>query len=655
MFHIAFIDDLNAAIFSDNIQNYTREDISVFSLRISQNEAELATAEVEIENPGLGYLLSLGKRKAVISESLGSGETVVRFRGSLVGIPTELAGEFCVLEFIAERETTSEEIKELAATLKTGDGYDPLFYDEDADDPKSALDARVADFYVDRRTLDVAISNALQGSKTIDVGSDIIDGSLQISVNEPPLSEITQTVEVEWEQVAVGAVNAAGKIRERFPFVDQGGNFSDMSTCTPDDFEQMFPGSGGNFDASTGWSFMRNNLQRVGYFDKTLRGWTYERDMNGYIVPEKYEVDIGVSTYKLDSFLCRYEYRQPRREKLTIKLNTSYQAVLGEVERKETLDPVLLNNVLEDRITPAWQQDTVYEVGQVVRYNGRNWKCVASHQSGQTFEVVRIVSISGPNLTTTLWQREARDASPLGDARRYSYFETDRGQQSVRHALERVRAYAMRRMRFLNVSVTIPWNDQTAEIDTDSSLRFTSRHVPGGAMIGKVTSYELRASDGVREIDVTLGVSVGTGVSVATLDDGTTLHTVEEWDSGDYQVEAGEQFITENGIVYDLTHDEIRVPVNPWLLPSPTYSIDRVEVVGSASEQTEIATFAAMESNDPEQVQGIIEEAIRSNPTRVSLRMRRIAPDDMIETKYEAITEPVHAPRGINLDGSISV
>lgn len=648
MFYLAFVDDVTVAF--DPIL-HAREDLTVFSLSISQSESEKAAASVEVVNPGIASLLSIGQRFAIISEQRENGEFVVLFRGSLTGIPTELAGDFATFEFIGEGPATADHVKTLAASLKTGDGYDNLFTDPASDDPVIAIEGRPVSYYVDRRSLVPSVSNVISGSKTINVGDEFFDDSLQISVGEPPLSECSLVVEVEWEQRAIGRVNLAGLIREQLAGSnDIDGLLADVRTITPDDLESTFPGTGSGFDADSGWSFVSHDLSRVAKKQVRVRDWYYSTGRRWC------DAWIDVWRYDLDEFYVRYEYRQPRRERLNVKLTSSFQPVLGETARSETLETIVLNDILEDYTTPPWSADAVYTVGQVVRAASKNWRCVVDHQSDDAFRVTR--TAPGAAAPTTLWERVFLDASALGDPRRWGFFRTDRGQRAVRHALERVRSHVMKRMRFLTVSVEMPWTSETSEIDTDTNLRIESARLPGGAVIGKVTAYTLNVADGQRTISATIGVSVGTGIPVAHLDSGTGLWGDEAYDSGDYQEEEGEEFVTESGIVYDLTHDDIRTPVNVSFLPSPSYAVDEISVENQIYEQLtkiDVVAMAFPETRQPYEMQGEIENVVQQNPTRLSIKMRRIAPEDMLEVAYTAASEPVDAPRGINLDGSISV
>lgn len=651
MFFAAFVEDLYVT-FDESI--HAVNDLDIFTLEISQEEGQFSKAIIEIENPGTSYLLSLGKKNIIISEAQNGFVTPI-FRGSLVSVPSRISGQYATLEFIGKGNQTDEAINALASQLRAGDFYDNLYVDDDNNDPEIAIEASPLEYFVDRKTLNVSFSHILTGSKYIDIQDNFLEDSFDMEIGELPVSQLKQVVEVEFEQRAVGKTNIAGQIKNRFVQKFGTDNFGRIETLTPEDFEANFPTEG--IGQNTGWSLVESDFSLFDVTDEFLRSvdgveQVYNEEFFNFEAKNYSDsININIYKYNLQRLMMRYDYRQPRKERLLLTVNSNFQPVVGDVERTETLADLLLNDILEDKVTPDWNEQVNYFVGDVIRHNGRNYKCLIDHVSKTFFELIRI---QANFVILTLWQVEELDNSALRDARRSSYFTTDRGHKSIKHGLERLKTQLLERSRFITITFETEY-DLLKDIDTDTTIRLTSDKIPNGAAIGKVINYSINAINGVKFVRCSIGVSIGTGQTLAQFDAGIPLYTSLTYDNAIYQESENQEYLTSSGIVYDIEVDRIRQPVNPWLLSSPAYSIEAVDVSGTKGEQRDVAFFAAQNGSTAEEVQENIKMALVDFPTRIEFKMRRIAPSELFTATINSVSEPIFIPRGINLDGAEEV
>lgn len=647
MFYVAFVEDLYVEF---NEVTHAVNDLDIFTLEITQEEGQFPRAIIEIENPGTSYLLSLGKKNIIISEAQNGVVTPI-FRGSLVSVPSRISGQYATLEFIGRGNQTEEAINTLASQLRAGDFYDNLYVDDDNNDPEIAIEASPLEYFVDRKTLDVSFSHILQGSKAIDLQTNFFEDSFSMEIGELPVSQLKQVVEVEFEQRAVGKVNIAGQIKNRFVQKFGTDNFGRIETLTPEDFEANFPTEA--IGQNTGWSLVESDFTLFDAYSDNLRyvaGYENVYNEETFSFEQKqYEdfVDVTVYKYNFQNLTMRYDYRQPRKERLLLTVNSNFQPVIGDFERTETLDDLLLNDILEDKVTPLWDENTQYFVGDVVRHNGKNYKCVTEHVSATYFQLNRL---QASFVILTLWQTEQMDNSALRDPRRASYFTTDRGHKSIKHGLERLKTQLLERSRFITISFEAEY-DRLKDIDTDTTIRVESNKIPGGSAIGKVLNYSIIANDGVKFVRCSIGVSIGTGQTLAQFDAGIPLYTSLTYDNAVYQESEDMEYLTASGIVYDVDYDRIRQYVNPWFLASASYAIDAVDVSGTKGEQRDVAYYASLEGSTVEEITENIKMSLVDVPTRIEFKMRRIAAEELLTVNINAISEPIFIPRGINLDG----
>lgn len=101
---------------------------------------------------------------------------------------------------------------------------------------------------------------------------------------------------------------------------------------------------------------------------------------------------------------------------------------------------------------------------------------------------------------------------PIGDLRRRSYFQTERGQRSIEHLICLARAQLLARARAVQITVDVPF-EQAMALSCRHSVEVTDDRLPGGSAVGKVISYtgSMDGDSGELIGTVTLACTIGKG------------------------------------------------------------------------------------------------------------------------------------------------
>jgi hypothetical protein len=103
-------------------------------------------------------------------------------------------------------------------------------------------------------------------------------------------------------------------------------------------------------------------------------------------------------------------------------------------------------------------------------------------------------------------------ALPIGDVQRRSYFQTDRGRQSIENLVLRARAQLVARARAVEIVAEIPFAEAVA-LSCRHSATITDDRLPGGSATGKVIAYSftMNGDSGRMFGTVSLACAVGQG------------------------------------------------------------------------------------------------------------------------------------------------
>lgn len=565
MYYVAFVDDLEQEAGPELMRN----DLDVYALRITEQEGELAACELEIVNPGISAILGL-KSQMIISRDGGWYDRPdVLFRGTLIGIPTEITGDYVTLELLAKSGDTDARIDEIVDQVTVSrEAFDPIYY---GDEPTivERLSAFAAHVHVDRRTLSVGLSDDLANDTTpMDVGhrkwmqqhllaeSAVYD--LQMSLGEIPPSRIVQRVSVEWTQTAQGSV-------EMGDWLTSIGRWEALRTYTPDALAAAVPGLGSSVDGGSGYQISVQPEWRISSERQfATRGYSDSDLGNPIIRFNAVEHEMSFAEYRVS-----YDYEQPRRETLVIEITSPVPTLFGGAQRVLDLPEMQAGDVKRDDETPAWRPYKRYAYGDRVQVNGERYQCARDHRAGETFFAEQ----------KGTWNLLNERAAPLKRAWSPSFFETVRAtgwHESNRYSytthpvLVALAAYK-RALRFVEISASIDFETGLA-LDCNSVVTIESAKLPGGSATGKVISTEITDSDGTREARITIAVALGSDEPEQPVLAGA--YAESDYANDGWQM-AGNGLVIDTfaGLSYAVESDDVHEPVSAGLLKSANYLV----------------------------------------------------------------------------------
>lgn len=190
---------------------HIRYDDYIFTLNIHLAEGQLPTATATMKNPGA--LLATGRKRWVWIAFLIDGVVVPKFFGSVVAIPSGINQRIVEVHFIAKPLDYLARKQAAAEPLKAPPYYSRIFIDDaHADDPDTILEALPADWHHDPVSHEVMVSDKLVGEDgVIEFTSEqVIYGSLDWSIGDPPPRAVNVVATVTWKQIATGVFAGPG-------------------------------------------------------------------------------------------------------------------------------------------------------------------------------------------------------------------------------------------------------------------------------------------------------------------------------------------------------------------------------------------------------------------------------------------------------------
>lgn len=154
-----------------------------------------------------------------------------------------------------------------------------------------------------------------------------------------------------------------------------------------------------------------------------------------------------------------------------------------------------------------------------------SYDCTRSRRERVTFELAAetqpLLSTSGEEDVIRLSYQssavgEAIDGVlPIGDLRRRSYVQTDRGEQSLQHLILIARAQLVARARAVQVQADIPFATAIT-LSCRGPARLSDARLPGGEATGKIVGYRFGMSGDTGEKlgSVVIACTIGTGADL---------------------------------------------------------------------------------------------------------------------------------------------
>ncbi|UFS81566.1 MULTISPECIES: hypothetical protein [Rhizobium] len=586
--------------------------------------------KVTVENPGVAGFMPSANRYAILWEQrafnpatgeAGDPAPIPLARGRLVPLPTGMSGDTIELTFRCLPPGSDDVIEAAANALRIGEEfeydpdadpadrldaeyYDPLYFTADAtDDPETVLVARPEVWRWDRATLALRRTHLVESDITHDLDFEGLDAPPVLTAQNPPKPTTRLRIVANWTQLAKG--------RQTVSEADS------VTTFTWEDFIQSFPQPGAAIGSNTGWTMAEAEILSVTDSAKvpfSISGSKFGNASGGTVtlLPKHIEFRLAAA----------YDYQQQRSEILDISLPSGLQVLPEEDDQKEKPDTITLGALNIDSSTPEWQYEDPetlermhYNVGDEVLANGSAWTCAVEHDATETFVVYEVDG------GADLWTRRDKRA-PMRDARNPKFFDLPRGVRAVRHAILRLYRTVLLRSQCAETTFEVPW-DLARSITCADSCRIAHRKLPGGELVGKVTSVELVIpEDGVDRVGRITLVSIPGNGGIEPV-------------PGSGQKQTGD-------VIYTESYRGVTTPVNAFALQGQEPRVYEFENIWS--EQVSAANGAP----DPVGVIG-------QNPTRLKIAFTPLREEDLLTRRMSVLCEAPVLPKQINLRPDLGV
>lgn len=627
----------------------------VFSLEIEHSEGDFPSLVAELINPRVG-LLSAGRNQWIwLSADDGAGPEPL-FTGRLIGIPEDTTGEVIRVQFVARPPDFIAQKEALAASLRVLPWFDPIWIQEGADDPDTALEAYPRRWHIDRTTLDVTVSDINTGEDgTLEIGeADHFYDGFGASYSDPPLRRVAISGTVSWAQRGSGDVDLTRELCQKF--IDTGSPF-------PIPFVTSLTGDG----LFSSWPEPRSDIGG---------GWTVAASSSieaaTWIEPKSYTVHYG------DRSEDMWRPDSRNADPLALANQAFHDAVnllLGQLlNPPRTTDfifggsPPVSATVPDASADPFGNWEAAFPLGAymisfVVHFDAnreRSETVLATIEA----DVQPLLTDPGAAETETIdlsstFAAEPVDAAgsppapalPIDDQRRNSYFKTARGAQSFEYLLLLARAKLLSRARAVEIKLTTPWS-VAAAVTCRHNVHLVDNRLPGGQCVGKVIAYTLTA-DGEGEIgaEITIGCTIGYGVALpaaatgdpvfvedGVLEDGIQARTGAETEllTGELQYQSFDDF--------DVTDDD---GVDLFNMAAVTV-VNSLTIGGGVFEQRAAidaaAALPATAAPDPVR-------ALRDTPTIITLDLVPVE-GGAFHVDYDIDVSQLVVPAGIDLEAA---
>jgi hypothetical protein len=605
----------NGDAFNPAVHN--REDEAITSLSVTQSEGDFAGLTIEVINPGEG-LLATG-RQAWCWLSWDNGTAIVPlFHGRIAAVPESIDGEAVRLLFAARPLGFDATKAAYAETLKILPYYDPVWIAGGLTDPDSVLTGYGTRWHIDRCTHVLTHSDELTGEDgTLTIGeADHHYADFSASYSEPPLARVDIEGTLAWTQGGTGTIDLTWRIQHAFDFeksIYTWPRSGVISSLTGDGLMSDWPKAGA--EISGGWSVSANTY--VEEAPKTFKKYNYHVEYRALSPPPEGSVDeFGVPATDAGSLYQRYGTSFTYFDSYTDYFVDFPVAGL----KQRTYFNWLADRPRTEKVLCTMVADIQPLLVEVLEENK------------QTISV---------NAQDTVTEPDETGAMPIGDIRRASYLNTDRGNLSMQYLLLLGRTELRRRARAVEVSCRVPWATGIAA-SLRKNAHIVDYRLPGGEAFGKITSYEFAASGtGDFSVNLTIGCAIGRDGTV-TAAAGTPSYVAAGYVAAGYQQVVGAEVMLPTGDLAYQTLDDFPITDDGLNLQhiDENTAVEYITLTGGMDEQTTVVGSVS----DPI-------DALKQYPSHICVKLRPVAGMNF-ETVFTPAIDPLPIPRLIDLEAA---
>lgn len=551
------------------------DDEHIFAIELAQHEGEFATLKIEVLNPRIGLLAAGRNIWCWLSWDSGPGGIIPLFNGRLVGIPQSLAGETVRLQFVACPNDYNAQKEAVAAGMRVLPWWDPVWFTDKLFDADTVLETQPALWHVDRTSLGVTTSNINVGEDgTLVVHeADHFYDALEVSYGQPPLNSVDVEGSVSWTQEGEGTIDITSELVAAFAHpvsvtvtATTYGNGTIGAVELSEEAQGgdyrvsiLAEGSGailpGGYPTSTAFIVTNPRGQVIGsgavgaQFSGGGITFTLSPGTTPFTAGDQFLISVstsgggaGIGGASLIRTLTgdglKSSWPAPGRS-IGSGWSVGDGASIIDVSQLGGTSPfnLTVNYVpgfktqlplggLSGLSLMGYQEATIaFPVSVFSVYFPLRYEAARDRTETVRFALVAdiqpLVTDPGTASGETISLRsqavaQAVDpggALPIGDLRRNSYFQTDRGTASYEFLVLLARAKLLARARAVKISFEMNFAPAT-QITCRMNVELHDRRLPGGVATGKVESYELLADErGGRRAKVTIGCTIGNGIA----------------------------------------------------------------------------------------------------------------------------------------------
>jgi len=506
---------------------HLRWDESLFSFALGQEEGDPATLSILVRRPRntagdpIG-LLGPG-RKIWCWFALDCGPDLIRFRGRLVGVPSNMLEDLVRLEFVAKPIDLVVQKEALADTLRVLPYYDEAVIDpQRRDDPDVVLEGYTAIWHFDRETHVVTVSDEISGEdgtvSFLCADGDVLYDGLGLNLSTGPLARVDVNAEYTWTQQANGTVDLTGYLLSHWPGVTNGA----IPSLNAGDWPKHKAGLGDGWEVADATA---TDMASFATVTNTKQGSTTVEEGNGGSTKVQWTTTVsGVNTA---GGAVVFEGGGTVRRTYNVAndvdgdLNNSYSisasySLTGSMVVLQYIKATLVAGYKAERQCTERVSFSLFADVQPI---------LTDPEDG---EALRLDDIRSVNLSS------GEELAPIIDPRRRSYIATERGNQSIEHLIALARAHLMKRARVVEI-IFAPKLARMPEVTLRKNALLAEPRV--GEATGKIIGYSvaLDGSDGTIKCEVKIGCTIGNGGAIAAVEGDPTYCTID-YTGADYQV-----------------------------------------------------------------------------------------------------------------------
>jgi hypothetical protein len=631
-------------------------DENIFSFKLSQDEGDPASLTLVVRRPRnisgdpIG-LLGPG-RKIWCWFAFDCGPALIKFRGRLVGIPTDIFQELVTLDFVARPIDVVAQKEALAETLRVLPYYDPIMIEESRrTDPEVVLEAYTAIWHYDRETHIITISDEITGEDGLvtfdasNAANTVLYDGLGFQLTSGPLARASVTAEFNWTQGSSGTVDLTAYLLSNWPPPVRP-PLAVPGAIQLDESDWPKPGA----SLGNGWTVADSTAENL--LDYEVRTETFNSQVTT-IFPDGDSVRGTTTTSESKT-------GTPGNQILVTDLTTN-----DDVNVQSQPDPdggtfiaSFSRNTTQIRVLVSLQEIkptliATYAAGRqmgervAITLTADVQPILTDPEDGEALQLEDIRSV---NLSESI-----DDVIPMGDPRRQSYIATERGNQSIQYLIMLLKAHLMKRARVVEITFA-PKLARMPEITLRKNAFLVEPRV--GEATGKIIGYSLAldGSDGRINCEVRIGCTIGNGGSV-TVVPGTPVYCSINYVGADYQQFVGRTIIAAPGDTSVTYEPPVPVPdPNAINFLSTLTAADVIEVplvvqYGAIPPAAEIPPIRPRSEEALETATDFVNAYwIPQYETQATFKLKNVTGD--LTADYTIVTSDLKIPLGYNLEAT---